>query len=34
MFYTPLDLDEALKAELAMGYLTDAEADTERRILT
>jgi hypothetical protein len=34
VFYTPLDLDEALKAGVASGYLTEAEADTERRVLT
>lgn len=34
VFYTPLDLDEALKAGVASGYLTNAEADTERRVLT
>ncbi len=32
--YTPLDLDEALKAGVASGYLTSAEADTERKVLT
>jgi hypothetical protein len=34
VFYTPLDLDEALKAGVATGHLTEAEANTERRVLT
>ena len=34
VFYTPLDLDEALKAGVASGHLTAGEADTERRVLT
>ncbi len=34
VFYTPLDLDEALKAGVTSGYLTETEADTERRVLT
>jgi hypothetical protein len=33
VFYTPLDLDEALKAGIANGHLTVAEAETERRVL-
>jgi hypothetical protein len=34
VFYTPLDLDEALKAGVVSGYLTAGEAETERRVLT
>ncbi len=33
VFYTPLDLDEALRVGVANGHLTDAEAETERRVL-
>jgi len=32
VFYTPVDLDEALKAGVASGYLTAQEADIERRV--
>jgi hypothetical protein len=32
VFYTPLDLDEALKAGVASAYLTAEEADIERRV--
>ena len=33
VFYTSLDLDEALRAGVANGHLTDDEAETERRVL-
>jgi hypothetical protein len=34
VFYTPLDLNEALKAGVVSGYLTAVEAETERKVLT
>lgn len=34
VFYTPLDLDDALQGGVARGDLTDTEAATERRVLT
>jgi hypothetical protein len=33
VFYTMLDLDEALRAGVVNGHLTDGEAETERRVL-
>src|SRR5262249_11010571 len=34
VFYTPLELDEALNAGVANGHLTAGEAETERRVLS